>query len=432
MSGRPPRACRLLIAAAGRIVPRALRPEWRHRWDRDAWNWWAFLAEHGAFDRRARAELIRHCWGAFPDAVGTRLDVGPRIAHFLRSPQFCLLLAFMPLAAMAIFSHGFSGVRAVATPLPYRDAKRVGVLAFHEPLRIQAFAPASLEAWRKAVRLEGLAAFQVGKARLEQRDVRAARVEPGFFSLLGVDPAMGHFLRPEDRNAAVLSYAAWKRLARSNTTNGKATVMLDGRPLRVAGVLPPGFWSFRRDIEIWTTLDPPAEAGADARFGALVRLKPFAHERDTAQELSWIAWEQPGREGVWVQVLPLADRLRSAGRWCGGLSCLAIAAACLLALLGFSRNPRCALFLVAKALLLIAGLALAAIELPAAAYGAASAGRGLMVEPLFLLASCGAVWWAWRDQRRRCRVCLHRLTLPVHFGNLGSPLLERTGMELVC
>jgi len=435
MHGRPPRACRWLVTAAGRIVPRTLRPEWRRRWDRDVWNWWAFLAEHGAFDRYARAELIRHCWSAFPDALGTRMDLGPRVARALRSPWFCLAAAAFPAVLIALLS-GFSGVRAVSMPLPYASPERVAVLAYADPLRLEFVAPESLAAWRKALRVQDLQAFKLERATLDGRPVRAARAETGFFSLLGVRPALGRLFVPGDgagEPAAVLSHAVWRRLYHGDPATVGRVVRLNGVPVRIAGVLPPGFWFFHRDIAVWTVLHvAPPRPGAPAYYGAVARLQPFATALEAQIEMSNLAWQLPPRRGVWLQVLPLAERLRSAGRWCGGLASLAFAAVCLLALLAYHRMPRVALFLVAKMALIVAGLALFAMELPAAVYGPGSAGRGLLVEPFFLIAICLAVWWNWRDQRRRCRTCLSRLTLPVSFGNYGSPLLDRVGTELVC
>lgn len=51
---------------------------------------------------------------------------------------------------------------------------------------------------------------------------------------------------------------------------------------------------------------------------------------------------------------------------------------------------------------------------------------------LFLLA-VGAVYLAWWDQRRRCRVCLRRLRMPVETGSWGRMLLfGRPRIEYIC
>jgi hypothetical protein len=40
--------------------------------------------------------------------------------------------------------------------------------------------------------------------------------------------------------------------------------------------------------------------------------------------------------------------------------------------------------------------------------------------------------WAWRDQRRRCPVCLRRLTNPIPFGQAAHAFLDWYGTEFVC
>lgn len=40
--------------------------------------------------------------------------------------------------------------------------------------------------------------------------------------------------------------------------------------------------------------------------------------------------------------------------------------------------------------------------------------------------------WAIKDQRRRCPVCLHRLTNPIHFGQAAHAFLDWYGTELIC
>lgn len=434
-TGRSPWIYRQVVGAASLIVPSNLRAEWKRRWDREIWNWWAFLAEHGAFDRDARAQLLRHSWGSFPDAVRTRWGAsGARVLAWVRSPGLCLALAALPLAVMIAWT-GLAGLRTLATPLPYRQPERLVLLTHMEPFRPQSLHVMSLAAWRKAVRLEGLAAYVAGESRMDGKKVMRGRAEPGFFGLLGARAALGSLSAAESAAGAppaVISHRLWKSRFGSDPAAVGRTIRLDGQTFRVAGVTEPQFWFFRRDVDVWTplVLPSPAETG-DRRFGAVARLKDFARARDVERELSNIVWEISPRHGVWVQALPLAERLRFGLRYYLGLLTLALAAAAVCAVAGFRKNRRSAAFLAAKSGLLVAGLAVCAVELPARA-ATFMAGRAYFMEIWFPIAAGLAVWWAWHDQRRRCRVCLRRLTLPVSFGNWGSPLLDRVGTELVC
>ncbi|HWQ54886.1 MAG TPA: ABC transporter permease [Bryobacteraceae bacterium] len=431
MEGRnAPRICRWVVAAASRIVPRRLRPAWRHRWDNEIWNWWAFLAEHGAFDGDARAQLVRHSWVAFPDAVRTRWgESGARLLAFLRSPALCLAVAALPLLAAAWT--GFPGLRAIVEPLPYSRPDRLVLLSHtSRPLSLH---NANVVGWRRALRLEGLAAYTAAESRMNGRTLVHGQAEAGFFDLLGTRAALGR-LSTEDKSGppgAVISHALWRQAFGSDPAALGRTIYLDGRPYRIIGVTLPDFWFFRRDVAVWTVLRLPQDAPRGQRFGAVARLKDYARQRDTELELSNIAWQQSPREGVWVQVLPIAERLRFAGRYYVALWIVAVAVALICGMAGFRGNRRSAAFLTAKTSLVVAGLAACAIELPART-ATVIAGRAYGVEIWFPIAAGLAVWWGWHDQRRRCRVCLHRLTLPVSFGNWGSPLLDRVGTELVC
>jgi hypothetical protein len=59
-------------------------------------------------------------------------------------------------------------------------------------------------------------------------------------------------------------------------------------------------------------------------------------------------------------------------------------------------------------------------------------GRDLFSIWLFLTGAVVLGLWAWRDQRNRCHVCLHKLRDPVRIGIPGQVLLETTGLELMC
>jgi hypothetical protein len=52
---------------------------------------------------------------------------------------------------------------------------------------------------------------------------------------------------------------------------------------------------------------------------------------------------------------------------------------------------------------------------------------------IFWLAGLGLVWLAVHDQRRRCKVCLRRLRMPVERGNWSRPvILSPPEMESIC
>ena len=49
-----------------------------------------------------------------------------------------------------------------------------------------------------------------------------------------------------------------------------------------------------------------------------------------------------------------------------------------------------------------------------------------------LVGAVGALYLCWRDQRKRCRLCLCRLVMPVRIGYGARQLFEQSGAETVC
>jgi predicted permease len=82
----------------------------------------------------------------------------------------------------------------------------------------------------------------------EVRFTEGLYVSGGFFDTLGVKPAAGRLLRPDDDRrgcdapAAVLSHAFWRREFGGDPAIAGRTIRLDGRQFPIAGVAPAGFF----------------------------------------------------------------------------------------------------------------------------------------------------------------------------------------------
>lgn len=114
---------------------------------------------------------------------------------------------------------------------------------------------------------------------------RGASVTPGFFDLLGVEPARGRFFTPDEGGleaspVAVVSHAYWrKRLGADPSVVGRAVPFGSGT-YTVVGVAPPDFvdpvWAviggpFRMDApDAWRAMSHRG-AGADPSFSATLR-----------------------------------------------------------------------------------------------------------------------------------------------------------------
>lgn len=121
----------------------------------------------------------------------------------------------------------------------------------------------------------------------------AARVEveivtPDYLEVLGVAPAVGRDLEPADdapgaAQVALLGHALWR--ARFGADPGVAgrTVTLNGRPVAVAGVAPPGFRGLSGDADLFV----PVHAGASL-------IAPFLVSGGQAHWLQAVGRMQPG------------------------------------------------------------------------------------------------------------------------------------------
>jgi predicted permease len=111
----------------------------------------------------------------------------------------------------------------------------------------------------------------------------AAEVTWPWFHTFGAEPILGRTFQPEDdqkgaSRTVVLSYSAWQKLFGGQHDAIGRSLVLDGEPYRVIGVMRSDFdWPRSRDV--WVPLGlAPAAYGADERYNefysSVVRLRP--------------------------------------------------------------------------------------------------------------------------------------------------------------
>lgn len=195
---------------------------------------------------------------------------------FARRRRFAALLIATIAVGMAAATSIFSLVDGVMwKPLPYRDSGRLHWIArtdttwraspvlaskwdnlshtLHD-YREWASAQRSFDATGAWFSTTGVLATADG---VEQ--VTAGRATASLAPLLGVRPALGRWFLPgEDvrggRRVAVLSFESWQTRYGGDSAIVGGSLTLDGQPVDVVGVLPPGFRvagdSVR--VEVWT------------------------------------------------------------------------------------------------------------------------------------------------------------------------------------
>jgi len=81
-------------------------------------------------------------------------------------------------------------------------------------------------------------------------------VSGNYFSILGVNMALGRPIRQEEDRVVVLSHKLWQRRFGADPGLLGRAVVLNGQPYTVVGVAPAGFYGSERGIvsEFWAPL----------------------------------------------------------------------------------------------------------------------------------------------------------------------------------
>jgi len=199
------------------------------------------------------------------------------------------LPAGFAIAALAIGLGTTTGVFSVVNALLLRS------LPFHEPDRLAVFrefipphnSVREFHDWlQQSSYLADAAIFEendvnLGGAPVASR-VHVAQTSWNFFTVLGVHPVLGTGLAPDEdvdatgwglpgRNAvAVIGYGLWHQLFGGNPNALGVTIRIDGVPLTVVGVAPPGF-DYPGKAVLWK---PAAFSPGNNGWGTITRLKP--------------------------------------------------------------------------------------------------------------------------------------------------------------
>jgi putative ABC transport system permease protein len=208
----------------------------------------------------------------YPDMSFLR-DLAYGLRLFRRNPAFYLLgvliLSLGIGATTAIFSL-IDGV--LLNPLPYRDPARLAVIwsdFSRQNGRSRALtAPGIFFDWRDRSRsFESMAAFVFTNRTFTAFDQPITplthEVTPNFFAVTGVQAFRGRtFLAdeglPGKDDVALISYSLWRSVFAGAESAVGSSIVLDGRRVRIVGVLPPGYCAPNNAITVQPDLFVPA------------------------------------------------------------------------------------------------------------------------------------------------------------------------------
>lgn len=236
-------------------------------------------------------------------------------------------------------------------PLPYADPDRLVALSTEHPQVSDMIGPWSYPDYRDLKRestvFEGVAAHRgagsltlAGPEGPERIDIDA--VSADLFPLLGVDPILGRHFRPEEDRpdrplVLLLSHSLWQRRFHGDPGVVGRTVMANGKPHRIVGVMPPDF-RYQSVQEAWVPLESRWAKGPRTQriLRLRARLRPDVSLDAAQSEVRTItrrlARRHPDSNAGWTgTVTPLRTKLLSAD-YTGRFLLTAGAAGCVLLL----------------------------------------------------------------------------------------------------
>jgi predicted permease len=214
-------------------------------------------------------------------------NVQVSLRTLVRNPGFALAAVLVLALGLGASSAMFSALdRILFRPLPYGDADRLVVVgmvpATDAPgrvLNIHAFS--YQEHWKPAPEpftavtstWNGSEPCDVTEQQPER--LRCAQVQSNFLQTFGVRPALGRDFTVEDDvrgapSVAIISHDIWTRRFGADAGVIGRTIDLNGKPIRVIGVLPAGFANPEGETDIlW-----PGRPDGGVYIRVFGRLKP--------------------------------------------------------------------------------------------------------------------------------------------------------------
>ncbi len=214
----------------------------------------------------------------------------------LRAPVFtATVVATLALAIGANVSI-FAVLNGVLLrPDPYRDPEQVVFASFQTGGTLSE--PEFLDYRRDLGGVSSVAAYVSTEANLtgdqEPERLRLARVSGDFFRVFGVGPQLGRTIAPADDEPAapaviVVSHGLWLRRFGGDPTIVNKSVIINGEPRTVIGVMPPSFAFPGSTVAGWTPLRIDAQRALRANhyLRVVARMTPGTTTQSLRAQIS--------------------------------------------------------------------------------------------------------------------------------------------------
>ncbi|MBZ5562751.1 MAG: ABC transporter permease, partial [Acidobacteriia bacterium] len=219
-----------------------------------------------------------------------------------KNPGFTVVAVITLALGIGANTAVFSVVYGVLLrPLPYPEPERIVEISrtYRSKYVYSGFTASGFDFWKEhrepfqcLAAATGVGFNLVGAGRPEHIDV--LRVSSQYFDVYGVRPFLGRsFSADEDHvggpNVAVLSFGLWREHFGGDPSAVGRSVLLDGTPYTVIGVMPAGFASVP-PVQLWTTIEPVRHTiGSGQNFELIARLQPDVSFRRASSYLGSLA-----------------------------------------------------------------------------------------------------------------------------------------------
>jgi putative ABC transport system permease protein len=263
-------------------------------------------------------------------------DIRYAFRQLLKHPAFSLIAILALALGIGANTAIFSVVNAVLLqPLPYRAPDELvtlwGTNSLNDIPKENASYPDFVDWRQQAQSFQSMAGFANTSAILTGDGTEPDRLPGGvtfgdFFTVLGVEPALGRKFLPEENEqgknrVVILSHALWQQRFGGDPKIVGQQITVNGNPHTIVGVLPPGFHDpnpkARKAVQLWLPL-VITDGMRNSRRGdflyVVARLKPGIAIAQARAEIKGIASrlekQYPDTNTAWgVIVEPLHETL---------------------------------------------------------------------------------------------------------------------------
>ena len=229
-------------------------------------------------------------------------DVRYALRTLRKSPTFTMTAAATLALAIGANTTMFSVLNAVLLrPLPYRAPEQLAMLWTEDPtqnLHEGRSALWDVEQWlTQSQSFADMATFDSVSTTLTAAEgteqIVGASTSPNLLSLLGVQPVRGRNFSSEETEAqkrlVLISHRFWQaRFGGSNDAIG-ATLVLNGLPSQIIGILPADFQIARLDADVWEPHTTRRSVRGGQTWFVVGRLRPTVTFDQAQTEMSAIA-----------------------------------------------------------------------------------------------------------------------------------------------